>query len=181
MKLVRWMRFSWDLTQLTPVHPAIDSHFQIRRALPDEEDAVRTVVLRAFTLDSEWNCVFNDVKANLMSSISKAFNPKLDKHDKSEPICLVVTHGSRVIAANAISTNPDSYNHLSTGPCILLEYHNRGIATALLAQSLIALRDANLTKAFGLAIHNSLTAQFLYTKFGSSSEPYEYEPHLAAS
>ncbi len=181
MKLVRWMRFSWDLTRLTPVHPAIDSHLQIRKALPEEEEAVRTVVLRAFALDSDWNSVFSDVKDTLMASITRAFHPKVDKRDKSEPICTVITHGSRVIGANCISTNPDAYNHLSTGPCILMEYRNRGLATALLAQSLTALREEGLTKAYGLAVNNSLTSQFVYTKFGSSNEPYEYQPHLAAS
>lgn len=169
------------MTKVDPAHPAIDSHYHIRRAVSEDEEAVRSVVLRAFMLDPDWNCILSELKENLNLSIAKVFQTKADKRDKTDPYCLVATHGARVIAASALSVNPDSENHLTTGPCISMEYRNRGLGTALLAQSLIALREEKLTKAYGLARHNSPTSQFIYTKFGSSNEPYEYEPHLAVS
>jgi predicted GNAT family acetyltransferase len=86
-----------------------------------------------------------------------------------------------VIGASALTTNPDATNHLLTGPCILMEYRNRGLATALLAESLIALREANLTVAHALTKQNSPASQFVYPKFNSTSEPFEREPRLAAS
>ncbi len=173
MKLIRWTRFSWDLKQLAPSYPEVDSHYRIRQATVDDEKAVRTVVYSAFTLDSNWNFLLGMLKDQLDNSISSAF--------KGEPLCMVVTHGARVIAASALTANRDAENHLLTGPCILMEYRNRGLATALLAQSLMALRDAGLSRAYGVTKQNCPTSEFVYTKFGSFSEPYEYQPHLAAS
>ncbi len=180
MKLLRWTRFSWDLTRLAPVYPAIDSHYRIRQATAEDEKAVRTVVFSAFTLDSNWNFLLRDIRDKLEASLREVFHDKHDKHDNGERLCLVVTHGSRVIGVSALSASLDAESHLLTGPCILMEYRNRGLATALLAQSLITLKEVNITSAYGLTKLNSPTSQFVYTKFGSSSVPYEYQPHLAA-
>jgi len=188
MKLVRWARFSWDLTRLAPVYPAIDSHYHIRQATADDEKAVRTVVLSAFTLDPNWAFLLRDLRGQLDASLNHAFGEKRDRRDKrdprdardrEEPSCIVLTHGSRIIGASTLTFDPDAESHLLSGPCVLVEYRNRGLATALLAQSLTALRDAGLTIAHGLTRLNSLTADCIYTKFNSSG-PYEIKPDLAA-
>ena len=189
MKLVRWTRFSWDLTCLAPVYPAIDSHYRIRQATAEDEKAVRAVVFSSFTLDQNWNFLLREIRDQLNTSLDSVFHDRLDRAqqrrrqeagDNSERFCLVATHGSRVIATSALSANRDAENHLLTGPCILMEYRNRGLATALLAHSLMALREVNITTAYGLTKQDSPTQQFVYTKFGSVSAPYEHE-HLAAS
>lgn len=175
MKLVRWTRFSWDLTKLAPVYPAIDSHYRVRQATLDDEKAVRNAIISAFTLDSNWNYALRELRGQVDTSLSHIF------HERGSIPCMVVTHGNRVIGASGLLTSRDAENHLLTGPCILIEYRNRGLATALLAESLVFLRDSGLTSAFGLTKKDSPTAKFLYTKFGSTNAPYEDEPHLAAS
>ena len=179
MKLVCWTRFSWDLTKLAPVYPAIDSQYRIRRAKAEDEKAVRSVVFSAFTLDSNWNFLLHELRGQLEAALEAVFHEKLQK-EKIDPFCLVITHGSRIIGASALASSVDAENHLLTGPCVLSEYHNRGLATALLAQSLTLLREMRLDVAFGLTKQNSSSAQFVYSKFGSTSEPHTVQRHLAA-
>lgn len=181
MKLVYWARFSWDLSKLAPVYPAIDSHYRLRLATAGDETAVRNVIFSAFTLDSNWAFLLSSLRDKLEDAISSVFHEKYDKHDRSERPCVVATHGSRVIGASALTAHPEAENHLLTGPCVLMEYRNRGLATALLAESLIALREANVPTAHGLTKRDSPGAQFVYTKFDSTSEPFETESRLAAS
>ena len=180
MKLVRWTRFSWDLSKLAPVYPAISSHYRFRRATVDDEKVVRAVVFSSFTLDQTWNFLLREIRDQLETSLNTVFH---DHHpeDNGERFCLVATHGSRIIGVSALSPLREAENHLLTGPCILMEYRNRGLATALLAQSLSALREVNVTTAHGLTKHGSPTAEFVYPKFGSTSAPYENQSHLAAS
>ena len=161
MNTVNWVRFSWDLTNFAPVCPPLPPSFAIRRAVLDDQETVGSLVMSSFTLDSDWNPFFRGIRPLIESALSDAFD------DKREPFCLVVTHGVRIIGASGLTAEPDAQNHLLTGPCVALEYHNRGLATALLAQSLLALRDAGLVTAHGLTKIGSTGAQFIYPKFGS--------------
>ncbi len=85
---------------------------------------------------------------------------------------MVVTHGSRIIGASVLTFQRKAESHLLTGPCILVEYRNRGLATALLGESLMVLREAGVRSASGLTQAGSPTAEFLYPKFRSVCEPY---------
>ena len=162
MNTVNWVRFSWDLSNFAPVCPPLPPSFAIRRAVQEDRETVGTLVMSSFTLDSDWNPFFREVRPLIESALADVFD------EKREPFCLVVTHGARIIGASGLTSEPDAQNHLLTGPCIALEYHNRGLASALLAQSLIALRDAGLATAWGLTKLGSTGAQFIYPKFGSN-------------
>jgi len=190
MKLVRWTRFSWDLTKFAPVYPAIDSHYRIRQAIAGDEKVVRSVVFSSFTLDQNWNFLLREIREQLDGSLDGVFHDRLDRGQRvnrteqatgTERFCMVASHGSRIIGVSALSSQQDAENHLLTGPCVLMEYRNRGLATALLAQSLLALREANITTAYGLTKQGSATAQFVYTKFSSKNTPYENQADLVAS
>ncbi|MDD5349247.1 MAG: hypothetical protein PHQ12_03455, partial [Chthoniobacteraceae bacterium] len=76
-------------------------------------------------------------------------------------------HGPRIIGASGLSAERDAKRHLLTGPCLSLEYHNRGLGSALLAHSLLALREAGLSTVRGETKRGSAAAQFLYPKFGA--------------
>ena len=180
MKWTRWTRFAWDLTRLAPAYPAVDSRYHIRAATADDEKAVRAVVLSAFTLDSNWAFMMKMLRAQLEAALDSLFDEKSD--EGARPACLVITHGSRIIGASVLTTRRDAENHLLTGPCILVEYHNRGLATALLAESLLALRDAGVKTAYGMTVQNAPTGQFVYSKFDSTSTLYpQAAPDLVAS
>ena len=102
MKLVRWKRFTWDLTQLAPDHePHLPSYYTVRAAARDEEKTVRNVIFTAFGLDSAWGDSFKQVRGFIESQLTSSFL------HRAVP-CLVITHGVRIIAASALThADPD--------------------------------------------------------------------------
>jgi len=161
MKLVNWAQFSWDLSKNPPVCPALPPSFSIRRATAEDHTSARMVVISSFTLDSDWNPFFSEIRPQIETALTEMFD------EKSDPFCLVLTHGPRVIGVSGLSAEREAKRHLLTGPCLSLEYHNRGLGTALLGQSLLALREAGVTTVRGVTKQGSAAAQFLYPKFGS--------------
>ena len=161
MKLVNWAHFSWDLSKNPPVCPSLPPSFSIRRATSEDHTSARMVVISSFTLDSDWNPFFGEIRPQIEAALTEVF------HEKNDPFCLVLTHGVRVIGVSGLSSERDAKQHLLTGPCLALEYHNRGLGAALLGQSLLALRDAGISTARGITKQGSAAAQFLYPKFGS--------------
>ncbi len=170
MKWIGWTRFSWDLARMTPVYPAVEPQYRIRPALVADEKAVRRMVLAAFTLDADWNYTLGQIREELDAALENLFSEK--PQEQAGRACLLVTHGSRIIGASVLNLHREAESHLLTGPCILVEYRNRGLATALLGESLLALREAGVQTAHGLTQTDSPTAQFLYPKFRSLCEPY---------
>jgi hypothetical protein len=94
---------------------------------------------------------------------------------------IVITHGPRIIATSVLNTDPAADSNLVSGPCVLVEYCNRGLGTALLHASLQQLSEAGLTQAAGITKENSAACKFIYPKFGSTSAPCEYTAPLAAT
>ncbi len=172
MKLVRWTRFTWDSAKLPEEGSVLDPHYHIRPVARDEEKVVRSVIASSFALDMNWSDTLKTMKDWLEERLDEVFEHKV-------PPCLVVTHGSRVIGASALDADRESECHLISGPCILNEYRNRGIGTELLFQSLHALREAGFEQVRAITKSNVPVAKFVYTKFNSVSEPWEFEPVLA--
>lgn len=179
MKLERWTRFSWELNGFTPVYSEIDTRYSIRTATVEDERAVRAAVLSTFTLDSHWNYLLRHLSDQFESSLDLVFESGDRRHSDDLP-CLVITHGARIIGASALNTWPEAENHLLTGPCVSMEYRNRGLGTALLAQSLLFLKATGVKIATGLTRQNTPTEKFLYAKFGSIATPYNYAPASVA-
>ena len=174
MKLVRWTRFTWDLAKLPGEGCALGEHYHIRPVARDEEKTVRAVIASSFALDMNWSDTLKTMKDWLESRLAAVFE------HKTAP-CLVVTHGTRIIGASPLDPNREAECHLISGPCILDEYRNRGIGSELLYQSLNALREAGFEQARGITKSNVPVAKFVYTKFNSVGEPWEFEPELARS
>lgn len=171
MKLVRWKRFLWQLPKLPSLDQTLPAQFIIRAATREEAKAVGHVVLTSFSLDSAWSDTLNLFRERLEMQLDLAFNRE------SVP-ALVVTHGPRIIAASALNTEIDADSNLVSGPCVLSEYGNRGIGTALLHASLLQLREAGLTRAAGITKENTTSCKFVYRKFGAESASCEYFPTL---
>lgn len=174
MKLVRWKRFTWDLQKFAPSESALPGRYQVRAAQPHEQKAVSEVILSSYSSDPAWSDVFRDFRATLSAQIEMVF-------DREETPATVICHGQRIIAASALTTLPDFEHHLLSGPCVVMEYRNRGLGTALLAFSLSLLRQAGLSQAHGIAKHNVAAAKFIYPKFGSFHCDCEYESALAGA
>jgi len=162
MKLIRWAHYCWNLAAFAPECPALPPSYTIRFATPEDGDSVRAVVMSSFTLDSDWNSMFGEVRPLIEAALHSVF------HEKPEPFCLVVAHGARIIGASGLASEPEAENHLLTGPCISMEYRNRGLGKALLAESLLRLKKAGVATARGSTKQGAAPSRILYSKFGSS-------------
>jgi len=159
MKLVRWTQFTWDLEKLPAVEISLEPNFAIRQATHDEHKVVHKTICSAFALDMDWSDTLKLMQGRLDTGIERIFQQK-------QPInCLVVTHGSRVIGASALDTDPAAEIHLLSGPAILSEYRNRGLGSKLLFRSLEALKNAGVSRACGVVKSNVLAAKYVYPKF----------------
>lgn len=159
-----WIRFQWKTTSL-PSPPTFDSRLAIRNATVGEQSSVLKVASLALAMNTDWHDSTNEVQELIDRAIKNSFSS-----DK-EPSCLVAAHGSRIIAVSVLDSNPESTNHLVTGPWVLAEYRNRGLGSALLWHSLEQLTHRGITAAFGMTRKNSIAAQFVYPKFGGTLEP----------
>jgi GNAT superfamily N-acetyltransferase len=171
MKLVRWKRFTWDLNKVPPLENKLPANFSFREAAREEARAIIGTVMTSFTLDSAWSDVLNLFRDRIEMQLDLAFQRE------SLP-AIVITHGVRIIAASVISTEVDGESNLLSGPCVLSEYGNRGLGTALLRQSLQHLQKAGLDRAAAITKENVTACKFVYPKFGSTSVAYDYEPQL---
>ncbi|HEY5895869.1 MAG TPA: GNAT family N-acetyltransferase [Chthoniobacterales bacterium] len=173
MKLLSWLRFEWDLRNLDFGPVELARHYSIRRAIREEEGVVRKTIQSAFLLDADWSDVLKRIWHGIDEDISKAF-------DSRDAQCLVLTHGSRIIGASIVSPIPTDMLHLLSGPCILVEYRNRGFGTALLAASLRHLAAAGMDTAAGMTRKSMPAGKFVYPKFGSRFSPASPELEMAS-
>lgn len=174
MKLTNWLKFVWDLRDFDAPVTDLPPHYSIRRAVRTEEEVVRKTIFSAFSLDSDWGDWLSRIWPKLSEQIGETFNSK-------EPKCLVLTHGTRIIGASILSTDMEATKQVVSGPCILVEYRNRGMGTQLLAASLSFLHEAGLEDVSGITKKNIPASKFVYHKFGGRSELCENEAELVAS
>ncbi len=173
MKLVPWVRFTWNLDKLPPLGIALPEHYRFAVAGPADEKEICAVITRSFAHDNSWGGAIHEVNGMIEGWLERAF-------DSEKPgRCLALRHGLRIIGAAILIPDPTAEDHLSPGPCVLMEYRNRGLGSALLGESLRQLREAGLTRAGARAGGNSLVAKFLYLKFNGTRAPDD-KPLLAA-
>jgi hypothetical protein len=168
-----WVRFTWDLSELASVDSSLPEHYQISPATAEDEKELRKVFTTSFLLDPTWNPTIGEAMQTIQTWLDRAF-----ASDKT--MCLALRHGVRVIGAAVLSLDPEADNHLAPGPCILMEYRNRGFGTRLLESSLKLMREAGFAHAVGVARENSPVAKFLYPKFHGTMAAVEIAPLLAA-
>lgn len=173
MKLLNWVRFTWDLNGFPFSAVDLPTHYQIGPATDEDEKAVRKVLSCSFMLDPAWNPAIAEVMHSLQSWLDRAFVAE-------DHTCLALRHGSRIIGASVLCLHPAAENHFAPGPCILMEYRNRGFGTKLLEASLQLLKDAGLSHASGLARELSPVAKFLYPKYNGVATPANMTVPLAA-
>jgi GNAT superfamily N-acetyltransferase len=161
MGFLNWVRFSWDLTALPAAAVELPPHYRISPAAKEDEMGLRKVFSSSFLLDPIWNPAIGDVMQKIQTRLDRIFAAEAGT-------CLALRHGSRIIGACVVSDDLDSEDHLAPGPCILVEYRNRGFGTRLLESSLFWMREAGLVRASGMALDYAPVAKFLYPKFGGS-------------
>jgi GNAT superfamily N-acetyltransferase len=123
-------------------------------------------VQASYNLDPEWSGCSAHITATVLPGSIKTL--------AKEPTCLFVQHGNRVIAASIYDPEPEPGGvHLVTGPCVLIEYRNRGIGGALLGATLEALRERGISEVIGHTRPKSASARYLCTKFGGKEAATE--------
>jgi hypothetical protein len=173
MKLTHWVRFTWDLQQLPQLGIALPDHYHFRDAESADEKDLRAVISRSFAHDTSWGDSIHEINSLVDGWLARAFS------EDGGAIFVTLRHGPRIIGAAISFTDPSLEDQLSPGPCVLMEYRNRGLGTALLGESLRRLRESALTHAHARARSNSLVAKFLYPKFNGTITPDD-KPLLAA-
>ena len=173
MKLVRWVRFTWNLEEPIAAEATLPTHYHFAPGTEADENEIRTVITRSFAHDSFWGDAMHEVDSLLEGWLERALDPASEVH------CLTLRHGLRIIGAAILNPDPASENHLIPGPCVVLEYRNRGLGGALLGESLRVLRQAGLTQVHARAKMNSPVARFLYPKYNGTPAPDD-TPMLAA-
>ncbi|MFZ4598570.1 MAG: GNAT family N-acetyltransferase [Terrimicrobiaceae bacterium] len=170
--MIPWICFEWETACLPK--PEIEvAPLVLRQATKDDAAAVSRVVISAMAMDSSWSDVTKSLGEKLGAEVAEAF-------ELPEPPCVVLVHGNRVIGASVMNADPESANHLLSGPCVLHEYRNRGLGTNLLRGSLEFLAKNGVARARGNTRSNSVSARFVYPKFKGKSSPLEGDP-LAAT
>ena len=161
-KPVALARFAWLLKDLPANAGEISAPYVLRTAGEQETDEAVAIVQSSYNLDPEWSGCAMHIKGTVLPMVMKTL--------AKEPTCLFVQHGNRVIAASVFEWEPESGGvHLVSGPCVLIEYRNRGIGGTLLGATLDALRARGVTQAFGQTRPNSPSAKYLCSKFGGRS------------
>ena len=167
MKLVRWTRFTWDLATLPPLAVALDRRYTIRSAAREEESAVIALFHRAFSMDSEWSDQYVLFRDRLELQARQSF-------DREHIPAIVIAHGLRIVAASALNTEVAADSNLLSGPCVLAEYCNRGLGSALLHESLVQLAHAGLAQAHGVSKENTLASRFVYPNSARRARTTKY-------
>jgi len=173
MNLTNWIRFRWDLSQLPQLDAVLPEHYEIGPATAEDETELRKIITTSFVLDTAWNPATQEVVEMIEPWLERAFASPSNS-------CLALRHGVRIIGAAIISATADADVHLSPGPCVSMEYRNRGFGTRLLEQSLTKLREAGFKEASGIAHENAPVTKFLYTKFNGTASPYDPTPLVPA-
>jgi hypothetical protein len=173
MKLLKWIRFTWDLTKLPVSDAALPQHYAIAPASAEDEQGLRKVFSSSFLLDPSWSFAIGEVMQTIQSRLDVAL-----ASDKF--MCLALRHGTRIIGAAVLALDENTEDQLAPGPSILMEYRNRGLGTCLLQSSLLRLRESGLTHASGSALNYAPVAKFLYPKFGGVVARAESVALLAA-
>jgi predicted N-acetyltransferase YhbS len=169
MKQIHWKLFSWNLSQLHTPLPTLPAGLTLQTAERTDEAAIQSLTTRAFSSDEQWSGSYREIAEPLQIQIHETFRTQT-------PPAIAIFHGTRIIAASCLSTDPDAEHHLFSGPCVLHEYRSRGIGTYLLLQSLLTLRAAGIHVARALCKEGTTASKFVYPKFGSVSEPYDEDP-----
>jgi hypothetical protein len=176
-KPVALTRFVWALKDLPSDAGQIPAPFVLRTAGEQEVDEAVAIVRSSYNLDPEWSGCAMHIKGTVLPAVMKAL--------AKEPTCLFVQHGNRVIAASVFDCEPETEGvHLVSGPCVLIEYRNRGIGGALLGATLDALRGRGLTEVTGHTRPSGPSSKYLATKYGGrpqikSSSPVPAEAEAA--
>ena len=158
---------------MSPLCPQLPEHYHFTIARQSDEKELRAVIARSFAHDTSWGGAIHEINALVEGWLESAFNPL------ANAVALALCHGNRMIGGTILVPDPAAEDQFAPGPCVQMEYRNRGLGTALLAEGLRRLQEAGLTRVTTIARGNGPVARFLYPKFAGVVLP-DTPPLLAA-
>ena len=164
-----WTLFSWNLSQFDAQPPVLPAGHMLKSATRDNEQEIHELVDRAFKFEHQWSVSFSKIAAHLHERIHQEFRSQINA-------AISLMHGSRIIAASCLCTDPDAAFHFISGPCVLPEYRSRGVGTALLIESLITLKASEVHVARAISKEGTIATKFVYRKLNSVAEPHPHGP-----
>jgi GNAT superfamily N-acetyltransferase len=151
--------FRWKLGDVTTDKLVLPKPFTCRAADGEELATAERVVKSAYALDPVWSGSSRYLEGVVLPGLRRCF--------EEDVTCIVVQHGNRIIGASGYLAEPtEDECHLVTGPCVLMEYRNRGLGSALLQVTLQELRKLGLSEAAGRTRPSSPVSGQFYAKFG---------------
>src|SRR2546423_6496278 len=141
MKKTRWANFVWDLAETKLPAIAAPRQFRLSPVKAAERRQLQEVIEKSFALDPGWNAALHMIDAQIKSSIAAAFNSE-------SASWLALQHGARIVGGTLLMNDPDASTQLVPGPCILVEYRNRGLGPFFLCSALRHSRDQVFTTAW---------------------------------
>ena len=164
-----WILFSWNLSQINAVPPTLPHGHVLKSATREDEAEIHALVDRAFKFEQQWSGTFSKIAAPIHERIQQAFRSQI-------LAAIALSHGTRIIAASCLCTDPDAAFHLISGPCVLPEYRSRGLGTTLLIESLLALKSSEMHVARAISKDGTTASKFVYRKLNSVPEPHPHGP-----
>ena len=88
MKLVQWVRFTWELDKLPTLAAVLPAHYSLTEADRAEEKELRAVIGRSFVQDSSWGDAIHEINSMLDGWLERAFAPeKAASASRSGTVC----------------------------------------------------------------------------------------------
>jgi|SRR5262245_1356682 len=157
-----WARFDWPLAGVE--FPArIAPGYALRRAVRGDLEAMLGVVGAAYASDPVWQGLTGDIERRVGARICEHLDDPLAHF-------LLAEFEARIVALNGVAIGHSTGQHLITGICVDPAHQGRGLGTALLATSLVWLRDQGIATATVTTDARSVAAR-VYARFGAVITP----------
>ena len=165
MRMLEWVRFTWDLNDLPTEPVRKEPRFRVRPAERGERANTVLLIKRAFAMDSDWLDGQIEAFQWIDPQLTKAFEQK-------EVPCLLLCDGQRAVGASLLDLDAESESHLLTGPCISSEYRNRKLGTLLFDASLRHLKELGMGRVHAIAKKRCTATRYLYPRYGAQIRDY---------
>lgn len=156
----RWVRHSWDLTNLAEPAP-LPEGFVLRTGGRGELADILGVLASAFGSDPDWE----EELGELLGRLNRRLRSTIGASDCQ--YLLATTDASQSVAVSGLAKNHWTGQNLLTGVCTHPRYQRRGLGTSMLSHSLHHLRAMGLPKARVYTREGSVADRYLYPHFDS--------------
>lgn len=159
---LRWVRFRWSLHEIDAA-PRVPTGYTIRHGADSDGSIILDVVLQAYGSDPIWRPILDSICDRMCERIQTTLG-------HADTTYFLAVWGAAVVAVSGVAESHWTDQNLLTGICVLPQHQRRGLGTALLALSLLWLRERGVHEARVYTQFGSLADRKVYPRFGSGRE-----------